>query len=104
MLGLHLPGSVPAGNRSISRHLRPRVNSRIETVATLALAFLLGVAASHAHGHYVRQADCQRWRDNVTRWTQVVADATGELNGAETTALTLAHGALIAVRDHECRS
>jgi hypothetical protein len=74
----------------------------IGTLASVVLAFSLGVAASRVHGQYVRRADCQRWRENVARWTGVVADATGELSAVETTALTLAHGALLAVRDQAC--
>jgi hypothetical protein len=87
--------------RGGSKHVET-ASWRIRTLSIIALAFSLGVAASHAHGHYVRHADCQRWRANVDRWTQVAADATGELMPAETTALTLAHGAMLAVRDQVC--
>jgi len=75
---------------------------RVGTLASIALAFSPGVAASQTHGHYARQFDCQRWRSNVGRWTQVVANATAELRPAETTALMLAHGAMIAVRAQAC--
>lgn len=76
----------------------------ISLAATIAVAaFSLGVASMHTYGHYTRLAECQRWQGNVNRWTQVVADATGDLKPAETVALTLAHGAMIAVRDQACR-
>jgi len=70
--------------------------------AVIAVAFLLGVAGSQAYDHYAHVAGCKRWQENVTRWVSVVADAPGELTSAETTALTLARGGMIAVRNHEC--
>jgi hypothetical protein len=75
---------------------------RIETLATIAVAFSLGIAASSVHERYTRLVDCQRWHENVTRWAQVAADVTGELMHGETAALTLAHGGMIAVRDQVC--
>ena len=75
---------------------------RLGTLATIAVTFSLGIVASRAYDHYARIGDCQRWHANVNRWVQVVADATGELSDAETTALALAHGGMIAVRDQLC--
>jgi hypothetical protein len=75
---------------------------RIGTLAAIAVAFSLGIAASRVHDRYTRIADCQRWHENVTRWAQVTADVTGELTHGETVALTLAHGGMIAVRDQLC--
>jgi len=76
---------------------------RVRAVAAIALtSFLLGVTAARAHDHYVRLGECRRWQQNVNRWAQVVADAPGELRPVETMALTLAHGAMTAVRNQMC--
>jgi hypothetical protein len=70
--------------------------------AFILASFSVGVAASHIYGQYARHVDCQRWRENVNRWVQAVNDGTGELTQAETVALMLAHGGMIAVRDQIC--
>jgi hypothetical protein len=78
------------------------VRAQKGTLPFVAMAFLLGVAGSRAYDRYTRVADCKRWHENVTRWVSLVADAPGELTHAETTALTLARGGMIAVRNQMC--
>lgn len=102
MLDIGRPQKASGRDSVGPRYLRRPTNRLIGTLASIVVAFSLGVAVSHAHGHYVRQVDCQRWQQNVARWTEVVADATGELSAGETMALTLAHGAMMAVRDQAC--
>lgn len=84
------------------RRWRPTGLQAATFMAMASASFWLGVAVAHVHEHYVRFGECERWRGNVTRWVQVVADSTGELQPVETTALTLAHGAMIAARDQAC--
>lgn len=89
------------------RHMKRRVRASMGLVfgmlATIALAsFSVGIATSRAYDHYARRVDCQRWRENVDRWAQVVDDASGELRPVETTVLVLAHGGMTAVRDQVC--
>lgn len=86
----------------MERRLLAPASLRIGTVATIVGAFLLGFTASRVYDRYARIADCQRWHENVVRWTQIVADSTGELTQTETAALQLAHGAMIATRDQRC--
>ena len=86
----------------MERRLLTPASLRIGTVATIVCAFLFGFAASRVYDQYTRIADCQRWHENVVRWAQTVADATGELTQPETAALQLAHGAMIATRDQLC--
>jgi hypothetical protein len=80
---------------AMERRLLAVASLRIGTVATIVGAFLFGFAASRVYDRYARIADCQRWHENVVRWAQIVADATGELTQRETAALQLAHGAMI---------
>jgi hypothetical protein len=91
-----------AGPASAPRR-RPPAGLGVKAVAAVALmSFSVGVAAAHVHEHYVRFSECQRWRENVHRWVQVVADGSGELRPADTMVLALAHGAMLAVRDQVC--
>lgn len=78
------------------------VRGQQETLAIIAVAFLLGVAGSRAYDHYTRVTDCNRRQENVTRWVSLVADASGKFTPVETTALTLARGGMIAVRNYAC--
>ena len=90
------------GDRVGLPRMRASTGRRIVTLATIALAFSVGFATAHVYSQHAHHADCRRWHENVERWTQVVGDATGELTGAETTALMLARGAMIAVRSQAC--
>jgi len=95
-----LVGIPSGGGRAGTRRLRGTTGLLIATLATIALApFSFGIAASHVYDHYLRQDECRRWQHNVNRWLQVVADSPCEPRPAETTALMLARGAMIAVRD-----
>lgn len=72
------PGIAAKGDRIEPRRLRGRRwVARTTMCATIALAFSVGVAASHAYDHYTRRADCQRWQANVNRWADVVSNASG---------------------------
>ena len=72
------------------------------TLAILSVAFLLEVTGSRAYDQYTRAADCKRWHENVTRWVSVVSELPEGLTETETAALTMAHGGMIAVRNHVC--
>ena len=94
---------LTAGPTSAPRRRSPPAGFRVRTLVAIALtSFVLGVTATRAHDHYVRLGECQRWRENVHRWVQVVADGSGELRPADTTVLVLAHGAMLAMRDQVC--
>lgn len=89
--------------RPMKRRIWASTGLLIGMLATIALASSsIGIATSRAYDHYARRVDCQRWRENVDRWAQVVDDASGELRSVETTVLALAHGGLTAVRDQVC--
>jgi hypothetical protein len=64
--------------------------------------FMLGAAASATYSRDTRHAECERWDRNVQRWSQAVADGTGELTLEETTALGLAQAGMIAARNQMC--
>jgi hypothetical protein len=64
--------------------------------------FMLGAAASETYSRHTRYAECERWDGNVQRWSQPVADGTGELTPEETTALRLAQAGMIAARHQMC--
>ena len=68
----------------------------------ILVGVLLGVGGSRAYDRYTRIADCKRWHENVIRWVSLVDEAPGELTRAETAALTLARGGMIAVRNQVC--
>jgi hypothetical protein len=71
-------------------------------VMIVFVSFWLGIIASHVCSQHSRQAECQRWRDQVNRWPSVVHDDLDPLNQTESLALALARGGMIAVRNQVC--
>ena len=98
------PSTRPSvGKRSERRQLRMSENIRGARLGAAVLAsFLCGTVTSQAYSQYTRRADCERWRENVTRWERIVTDGTGELTRGETMALIIARGGMMAVRDRVC--
>lgn len=96
--------SGPVVTAPTATDLRPWARSRRSSplIAAALASFAVGITFTHVQEHYARLGECHKWRANVRRWSEVVADGTSELGSTETTALVLAQGALIAVRDRMC--